>query len=506
MPSYDAEARSWGFDFSMQKPTTLANIVLSQQRQEWKQHIDDVKLAFGVFERAFSNPALSESSRNHMLQLAGMLQSSLTREEQIALAGIGSTRILSADEMKAREFDQRFPVPKPPRAPDGSELPHTPENVPTWAAYNIRLAERAQKRAIAIYGVEKGKELVKLPKLFQTDERNVYAFRNPLTRNIGFINLKEDLPEGLLKRAIDKGSSLSEIAVEGGFNDPDIKARTVYYNGGAYNVAPYVDLRTGQRGVKSTPIGPAPAKELPSALRNVMMAFNIEDDEKRDKLFKNAEEAGLYESLKAAMDLSDPVEKASAFANIRRQLLQSYPESGWVPFIAQQKKGSFWNFARSAKKDVYYEKDSGIVWRRINGIKEFVDANNQKIVLYTTPSGEAVDKNGKDVPQAKGKESGAVLPDVVARAPQTRNMTVGEFSKTIASTLVQGTDIQQDAAAKKVEQYARKWQKGRLVKTEDFQNILDFLLSVPKPVFNQLKDFEEWLANLPVPGTATRKK
>lgn len=504
------------------------NKQLQIEKERWNRHLDDVKLTFGIFEKAFSNPALSDASRENMLHLARMMQTSLTPMESAALAGIGSTRILSSDELKAREFDRRFPKPKPPIGSDGAMLPHSDENAPAWARFYLRQAERDQKKAIAIYGLEKGKAIAPVPALIQTDKENVYAYKNPLTNTMGLMNLATDVPEGLIKRAIDaKRTSLSEIAATGMIPDPDQKPQKMYYNGNGYLVESSYDIRTGKHGVMTTPIGPAPPEQLPKTLRNVMLAFGIKDDERREKLLSNPAEAGLFESLQTAMKIKNPTEKASAFANIRAQLLQAFPKNGWMPFVVQQKKGSLLNLI-PFRKDTFYLKDSGIIWRRTNGTAQFFDANNEVFTAYTTPSGVAVDANGNDIPGSEGKKSGDTIPSVIARPPKPKqNLTIGEglgkmasgavnFGKTtkeidqnLTRLLVSGPKLNEKGAKKIAEAYAKSWRSGKLLKKEDFvalardagiaaQVIDDMFLFKP---WQSLAAFGNWLLSLPIPGT-----
>ena len=420
---YAEEARSWGFDLSAPDPQQLGSLLQRQKQFEWQQHIGDVKMVLGLYERAFSSPNLSDASRENLSALASTFAGSLTGLEQRALQGTLMLRFLSPEEQRLREYERRFPAPKPPKKPDGELMEQTPENALLWGQFALEKAEWAQKRAITAYGVEKGKALSPVPALVRTSAENVYAFRDPMTRNVQLVHLDKDLPKGLLKRALDENlTSLSEVARYGGF--PVNKPVEGSYGGYRFATQEWYDVRTGRRGLRTKPIGAT--KEMPEAppawVLNASYALKIGDEDTAEKLLKDPRSRGLYEELRKVLEMSyGSKEQKVALAALQNELRAAGKNGvNWIPVLTGTPERSWLHKASGGALGKIELEGGGVSFVRTGGVKQFIDATGaESINLYYDPiSGNHFDARGKLVPEAKGKESGEQLPTVKVAKPQ----------------------------------------------------------------------------------------
>lgn len=143
---------------------TKQSMQLEREKAQWDRTHDGAKLVFGLMEKALSNSALSEAHREWLLNLSDSYKSSLPKELRAGFEALPGLRFLSEEGQREREFDRRFERPKDPVGADGLPLPLTAENEPIIAKTRLAQMEHDYKKVISIFGPEKGKEMMKLPK------------------------------------------------------------------------------------------------------------------------------------------------------------------------------------------------------------------------------------------------------------------------------------------------------------------------------------------------------
>ena len=194
-------------------------------------------------------------------------------------------------------------------------------------------------------------------------------------------------------------------------------------------------------------------------------------------------------------------------------MLMMFPVGGWLPFPGKKVKGSFWNFL-PGKKDTFYLEDSGVVWRRVNGVREYLDANGERFRVYTTPNGDVVDGSGDNVPAAKGKPEGSVVPEVVVRKPAVRRMTLAETAEYIKEFAIRQLKLDSTDAKKVVRAYQKSFNESKgIIDLESFRKALENA-EIAAETINEIFLYRPWRAlnqlgnkmiifvgGLPVPGT-----
>ena len=241
---------------------------------------------------------------------------------------------------KAMWFEETNPRPKMPivREGDGSwtnRPPRTPEYRKVWAEFDVAAGEWETLKQMAIE--EKKPEEVGMkgvPRQYQTDDPNVTAERNPLTRRIEFTNWNEiKSTQGEIQTAIDKGWATWED-IKTRKSVPISVPREYVLNGRPVTVRQVKDVRSGATRLQYDPAGPLdeskmkPPKELTDAIHlvdNDILPSTLE--------VKAPAVIGLYSQLKDIID-STKEERLGRQLELQRRIVEKYPsEQRFIPFI-----------------------------------------------------------------------------------------------------------------------------------------------------------------------------
>ena len=358
---------------------------------------------------------------------------------------IASHTPINPDVQKAMWFEETNPRPTmdaiirykmPSSSPYGQPTPEItnllerkPENRRLWAEFDIASDEWNTLRQMAVSGkTAKEAGLDGIPRQYQTDDPNVTAERNPLTKRIEFTDWNEiKATEAEVQTAIDKKwatwndiKSMKSIPISA--------PRDINVNGTLVTATQRRDIKDGRVKVEYRPLGPLDkSKLLPKdSLRDGLFRYPGDINPRASRIKeKDASTLFYYDSLKNIIKASG-AKRTQRLEAFQHNLVDNEPDplKRFIPFFPSRTWPEWWeaaldwvpfvNFESTEKaageKEAMKGVGHGIILRQVDREVTFIDANGvEGTVWWSDQSGVGYYADGSVIKESQGKAPGSQL-------------------------------------------------------------------------------------------------
>lgn len=447
-------AKQQGMELAQEK------FALDIEKEKFDRVYKGAHLTYGMMEKALSNPALSEVHREWLLDMAEQYGATLPPEMQAGFKVLPGLRFLSDEGQREREFDRRFKRPEDPRGADGLALPLTPENEHIHAKTRFAQMEYDYKKAITIFGVDKGKEMVKIPKLIQvstpgsqgskasvTSEGKTKSVETPATeaqtgQNLWFLDPDTrqvtSINPGVLgvdlTQAEKWGYNLRQIAMTGGapIGEPSFGE----YNGKKFRVTPMKDLLTGKEFVDRQDYGETDAglKGIPEDVVTAFSYVKLGIKEAGTLAKGGGGNPNALAIAKSLMKLEDSYSRFKGkeastialdaqLAGIDRQIKSMYPQMQKYQLVRLDKELPTGYFGGFSIEDVNF----GFI--KADRQVRVKDANGAPVVLHQdSETGNTFDAKGRKIDTPTPPKDGDTVSEIILK-PTEQPKKVGQATQ-----------------------------------------------------------------------------
>jgi len=418
-----ATLESTGLDI-VRKRRELQGPSPSQKYQE-EQRSQQIGSALEMFGNLYktASPASKKRLAEQMTSLWGLM----TPVDQTKFKMFASHTPINPRVQKAQWFEETNPRPQMPivKGGDGSwtnNPPRTPDYRKVWAEFDIASDEWEVLKEMAVG--EKGEKPKRiLPRQYQTDDPNVTAERNPLTRRIEFTDWNEiRASEAEVTTAVEKNwATWSDIKATGSV--PIAQPREINFNGTLITSTQRRDLKTGAVKLDYKPLGPLDESKLtPSDSLRDAANFATGDIDPRAKAIKVKDPSTLYyfDTLQGILTTRGKEQKGR-LETFQNSLVANEPDplKRFIPFIHPGgARPTFWEKVLDWVPFVDFpsieatEKGitEGITLRQADRLVPFSDADGkQGLVWWSDVSKVGYYSDGTPIKESVGKEPGSQL-------------------------------------------------------------------------------------------------
>jgi len=185
---------------------------------EQKRRDDQMKSTISMFSDLYRTG--SPASKSLLKEQMSSLEYMMTPSEKASVKMISQHTPLNPQIQKALWFEETNPRPKKPysmKQVNGTWKQVRDEtNDREWAEYDIGIAEWELQKSLALKSGNSEQLAEKAKGLFLTSQENIYAFKNPVTKQIDHVALPKDIPQGVWKNAEEKGFGVGMFKAWGG--------------------------------------------------------------------------------------------------------------------------------------------------------------------------------------------------------------------------------------------------------------------------------------------------
>jgi len=406
------------------KQRDLAGPSPGQKYQE-EERSKQVKSALAMYAELYktAGPASKKRLTEQLTSLWGMMNKAERTESEM----IASHTPINPDVQKAMWFEETNPRPRMPivREGDGTWTnvpPRSPEYRKAWAEFDIASDEWNTLREMAISG-KSAKEagLGGIPRQYQTDDSNITAERNPLTKGIEFTDWREvKANHAEIQVAIDKkwatwGDIKRNKSVP--LSDP----REYVENGRPVTVTQNRDLRNGGIKLEYRPAGPQEGRvEAPKALTDAIALVDGGLDPGKLKV-KSPDVRGYYAQLSSIIKAKGD-ERAALQLDLQNSIAAKYPsEERYIPFVPLSVDTGFLYWAQGMLNKVPLlnwvvstptvgGKGGNVLLVKVDRRVPFLDRNRTEKLFWWSESAQvALDYDGVPIQKTLGKPPGSQI-------------------------------------------------------------------------------------------------
>ena len=306
-----------------------------------EQRSGQVKSALEMFGTLYKTA--SPSSKKILTEQLTSLWGMMNETEQAEASMLISHTPINPDVQKAMWFEENNPRPRMPIMKEGdgtwtNHPPRTPEYRKTWAEFDIASDEWNTLRQMAITGkTAKEAGLGGVPRQYQTDDPNVTAERNPLTKGVEFTDWREiKANHAEIQTAIDKTWATWED-IKRNKSVPLSAPKEYVRNGMPVTVTQNRDLRSGGVRLDYRPAGPQEdRKEAPKALTDAIALIDSGKSPESLKV-KSPDVVGYHTQLAGIVKASGQ-ERLGLQLQLQQSIVNKYPsEERYLPFVPEDK-------------------------------------------------------------------------------------------------------------------------------------------------------------------------
>jgi len=392
--------------------------------EKWKeeQRKEQVKSAIGMFSELYKTA--SPANKKVLGEKMGSLWGMMGPGERAEVEMIVSHTPINPRVQKAMWFEESNPAPRMPivREGDGTwtnQPPRTPEYRRVWAEFDIAMDEWNTLREMAVEGKkpgDKGMEWKKVPKMYQTDDPQVSAYRDPIDRKIKYFRF--DQKQADVANAIENGWQTPQDIMEDGFTVVS-SPKDFVLSGTPVTVRQVKDNLTRQTKLQYSAAGPMeevkgkPPKEL------VDTVYLLQSGKRPSQLkIKNPRVVGFYAQLSDIIKAKGK-ERQKKLRVMQRQVMDTYPnaEERFIPFVPSDISVDWWYKLQSIGSkfpliglvipDPSIATKDSIVLARADRLVTFVDKNGKPNQFWWNEAERvALDINGMPIAETKDRIPG----------------------------------------------------------------------------------------------------
>jgi len=391
--------------------------------EKWKeeQRKEQVKSAIGMFSELYKTA--SPANKKVLGEKMGSLWGMMGPGERAEVEMIVSHTPINPRVQKAMWFEESNPAPRMPivREGDGTwtnQPPRTPEYRRVWAEFDIAMDEWNTLRQMAVEGKkpgDKGMEWKKVPKMYQTDDPQVSAYRDPIDRKIKYFRF--DQKQADVANAIENGWQTPQDIMEDGFTVVS-SPKDFVLNRTPVTVRQVKDNLTRQTKLQYSAAGPMEEIEGKPPKELVDTIYLLQSGLKPGKLkIKDPRVVGFYSQLTDIVK-SKGEERVAKQLTMQRQIVEAYPEDErFVPFVPSDVATGFWyklqNFGSKFPliglviPDPSIATKDSVVLARVDREVQFFDKKGERMMFWWNDAeGIALDDNGMPILELQGKTPG----------------------------------------------------------------------------------------------------
>ena len=396
-----------------------------REKYQEEQRSEQIGSALEMFGNLYKTA--SPSSRKILGEQLGSLWGLMNSAEKTKYQMLVSHTPINPRVQKAMWFEETNPRPRMPivREGDGTWTnvpPRTPEFRKTWAEFDISSDEWNTLRQMAIEGkTAKEAGLDDIPRQYQTDDNNITAERNPITKAIEFTDWREmKATHAEITTAIDKNwATWGDI--KRGKMVPISAPREYVRNGRPVTVVQTRNLRDGNTYLDYKAAGPLePGKQAPKALTDAIAL--IDSGMKPSTLkVKSPDVVGYYTQL-ARIVKADGAERLGLQLELQRSIVAKYPsEERFIPFVPAGVDTGFWFGVQSFLDKVPLlnwviptptvgGKGGNVILVQADRLVDFYDKDGEvRKFWWSDIANIAIDIDGMPITETLGTEPGSTL-------------------------------------------------------------------------------------------------
>ena len=319
---------------------------------------------------------------------------------------------------KAQWFEETNPRPGFPLVKEGDSIinpPRSSEYRKLWSQYDVEISEWEFKRNAVMEGKTSESEGTdywkKMPRLYPTDNPNIFAYRDAIDKGIKELDLSK-MGQAEVATALEKGWQTPGDIMRTGFVKTG-PAKDFSVNNQGFSAQPARDLVSGRNAMDILPAGKVDESKItmPKELMSGLNAVNLGKSPK-DIGDKNVTANWFYESLKK-IDTTGEKEGLAMLRDLQAKIINQYPSpQRFIPLrIGGKQRETFLSYITPGFFDSYYMEGGGWMAIQADRVVPFRTEDGKSILLwYSDLKQIAYDNNGIPIPETSGLEPGSLIP------------------------------------------------------------------------------------------------